>query len=450
MQKLNEKSTRKDVLLAIARSAYYGNLGAFIGAGFSKAVSENPLGWGDLLEAVGKDLKIDVSDLEHEGLSFPDIASKMCIQYKQQKDIAYKDAVKVFKETIARQTGWYPDNGKQEQFSGYLLSLDPSWIITTNYDSILEALLPGKAITLGPGDNLIASKDNIPIYHLHGTRTNPEDIIMTQEDYVRLFRPTEYRQTKLTLLLRESTTLILGYGLGDVNVLTALDWSKNVYDSKRQNYPHEVIQVYRNANPRNEPYIDHNGIVVIETEELESFFNEYEPIRAEHHGFREKHRITELRIRKTYADAKPHIIDGFINNEEARAQVLKGMFEIPFMLPCTQEFLTFFTKSMDETWKRAKPKGAFEAYNANLKIILDVLTIFDFDNIPPALLSAVAYEFSRVAYYIGADLGKSHAAHETWTDRKNELSPEMIQELKNISALYNYSELLELLDNIKP
>jgi len=48
--------------------------------------------------------------------------------------------------------------------------------------------------------------------------------IIVQEDYVGQFRPTEYRQIKMALMIKESTMLIIGYGLGDVNVLTALDW----------------------------------------------------------------------------------------------------------------------------------------------------------------------------------------------------------------------------------
>src|SRR5271166_1652654 len=52
---------------------------------------------------------------------------------------------------------------------------------------------------------------------------------------------------------KESTTCLLGYGLGDVNVLTALDWSKNVYEKEHGDYPHEVIQIVRTKAPRSSP-----------------------------------------------------------------------------------------------------------------------------------------------------------------------------------------------------
>ena len=49
--------TKKEVYRLIAKSANYGNLGLFIGAGFSIAVSEisynfEPLRWVDLLEKI--------------------------------------------------------------------------------------------------------------------------------------------------------------------------------------------------------------------------------------------------------------------------------------------------------------------------------------------------------------------------------------------------------------
>jgi hypothetical protein len=94
-----------------------------------------------------------------------------------------------------------------------------------------------------------------------------------------LFRPSEYRQVKLALTVRESTTVILGYGLGDVNVFTALDWSQNVFRLDKSRYPRDVIQIIKNENPANDPYRDENGIMIVETESLSDFFEEFIPIR---------------------------------------------------------------------------------------------------------------------------------------------------------------------------
>ena len=36
-------------------------------------------------------------------------------------------------------------------------------------------------------------------------------------------------------------------------------------------------------------------------------------------------------------------------------------------------FLELFSKSIDITWERGEPRGAFWAQNENLKILLDIL-----------------------------------------------------------------------------
>ena len=66
--------------------------------------------------------------------------------------------------------------------------LSPTWIITTNYDLVLETLLTGKCKSLSPTNYLSAPRNIIPIYHFHGTRLDPNSIIVTQEDYIPLFR----------------------------------------------------------------------------------------------------------------------------------------------------------------------------------------------------------------------------------------------------------------------
>ena len=71
---------------------------------------------------------------------------------------------------------------------------------------------------------------------------------------------------KLSLLFKESTTLIIGYSLGDPNVLTALDWSENVYRNKKKiYYPNGVIQfLYKRDNLNPDPIIHENGIITLE------------------------------------------------------------------------------------------------------------------------------------------------------------------------------------------
>lgn len=312
---------------------------------------------------------------------------------------------------------------------------------------VIESLLTGRSIPLGPNDSLSSPDGVIPVFHLHGLRTNPEEIIIAQEDYVTLFRPSEYRQIKLALTIKESTTLLLGYGLGDVNVLTALDWSRNVFKSEEANYPNDVVQILRKDNPAEEPYRDKNGIVIIEVEDLADFFEDFIEIRTEELIKKQK----EQKILKNLADGldapDSEMIEKFIDDEKFRAKMLKILSK--FSVHLVSGFVSFLNKCIDETWTRSRPDGAFEGYNQNLILILDILTAFPISRFPPALFQTAAYGLQRVGYYVGDDTGQSWAAKKTWDRRKNELSKEVVDELKSIADQHGYTYVKLLAKSIK-
>lgn len=451
MFRLPENPTRKQVLTFISDSASYGNLGAFIGAGFSKAVlnddiTEIALSWGDLLESASKKLKVNYDKIWKTGVGYPEIASSICKSHSESSGCNYAESLSALKREISALTSWYPDKEKREKFSKYLECLSPSWIITTNYDMVIESLLTGKAIPLGPNDSLSSPYGVIPVFHLHGLRTNPEEIIIAQEDYVTLFRPSEYRQIKLALTIKESTTLLLGYGLGDVNVLTALDWSKNVFKGEETNYPNDVIQVLRKDNPTEEPYRDKNGIVILEVEDVSNFFEDYIEVRTIELDEKKKEQETLKELANALDKPDDETIEKFIDDEKFRSELLKILSK--FSIHLVSGFVSFLNKCIDETWVRSQPHGAFEGYNQNLILILDILTAFPINHFPPALFQTAAYGLQRVGYYVGDGAGNSWAAKKTWDKRKSELSKEVVDELKSIADQHGYSNVKRLAKTI--
>lgn len=452
MNKLPEHPSRAEVLTFISRSASYGNLGAFIGAGFSKAVvndgtNDIALSWGELLANVAKTLSVDYEEIRKEGVSFPEIASQICEVYSHKVGIEYQRAVQRMKQEIASLTSWYPDKEQRKTYSSYMSMLDCSWIITTNYDLIIESLLTGASIPLGPNDSLIAPSRVVPVFHLHGARTNPDEIIIVQEDYVGLFRPTEYRQIKLALMIKESTMLILGYGLGDVNVLTALDWSKNVFKGEQINYPNEVIQVVRKKKPKEVPYRDRNSIVVLEVDTIQSFFEEYTEVRTEEIKKEEETHSNLLKLSEDLDSPNESIIEKFIDDKVFRAKALTTLSTFPNDL--VSGFISFINRCVDVTWERSRPSGHFQGYADNLSMILDILSTFSAKQMPPALFETTAYALQRVGHYVGEDLGKSFEANRVWNRRKGELSNEMVTELSNFAKQHHYTSLSRLCQTIE-
>jgi hypothetical protein len=308
---------------------------------------------------------------------------------------------------------------------------------------IIECLLTGKSHSLSPDNQLISPQNLIPIYHLHGIRTNPDSIIITQEDYISLFRPNQYRQQKLSLSFKESTTLIIGYGLGDVNVLTAVDWTKNVYVNQRISYPHEIIQLLYVDKPTDNPYKDINDILIIEFNNLQSILEEIACLTKSERIDHNKKSVDLASLNKIFILPQEHHITAFIDDEDFRSRVVDDLCKNDECL--SSGFLELFSRSIDETWVRSEPDGAFEAYNQNLILLLDVILNIGLSKIPPALLESVAYNLFRVSYYIGNVKGKSISAFKTWERRKTHIPDDTLKELINIAYTRNYTRLRSLL-----
>ncbi len=443
--------TRKEGFQYISNSSIYGNLGLFIGAGMSMDILNNEwntvaLSWKELIYRCAQSFGIDIKEkINTEGLSYPEIATEVAKLISINEGCDYKDAIKKLKEKIAELTSWYPNIEQRLEYGTILKEIDPNWIITTNYDLIIECLLTGKCLSLGPNDQLISPQNLIPIYHLHGIRTNPDSIIISQEDYISLFRPNQYRQQKLSLSIKESTTLIIGYGLGDVNVLTAVDWTNNVYINQRINYPHEIIQLLFTEEPKINPYRDRNGIIIIEFNNLKQILREIITAIQED-AEKEKTKLAEFEmLNEHFKNPDPNNVEAFIDDEELRLSIIEQINK--YNVHLISNFLELFSKSMEETWRRAEPKGAFGAYDQNLNILLDILENINLTKIPPALLESVVYNLSELSYFIGDEKGKSHAAKKTWDKRKAKIPKETLKEITNIAENKDYWRIIDLLKN---
>ena len=107
--------------------------------------------------------------------------------------------------------------------------------------------------------------------------------------------------------------------------------------------------------------------------------------------------------------------------------------------------MELYTKAIEETWIRSAPNGAFEAYNENLKILLDLLEKIELSSMPPALLESLAFHLNRVGYYVGTQKGESRSAYSTWMSRKVNIPFTTIQELGLIAKSRRYNNLTHLL-----
>ncbi|MFU0825453.1 SIR2 family NAD-dependent protein deacylase [Clostridium sp.] len=440
---IDTELSREIVFEKLFNSYNYGNLGMFIGAGFSKAAigdrTQRALNWFELIKNVSEKLELDFpEDKQLIGVSLPELSTMLCKQLQERDGISYYDAKLIFKTKICETSNWLPSEERIKVFREIFDIIEPNWIITTNYDLVLEDILTGQCKSLSPFNYLSAPKGIIPIYHIHGTRLDKDSIIITQDDYIPLFRPNEYRQSKLAMTIRESTTLVLGYGLGDINVLSALDWSKNIYTEKNE-YPYEIVQAFWTSSPKENPYRDENGNIIIEISDLQSFLEElvdYLLDKKEEYEIKLQE-LNNLIGRLDGGDEE--LIEKFIEEKEFRINLLDLLSEFEYNM--IYSYIEFFTRCINKVWIQTSIDGAFHAYDKYLNIILDIIINYDYKKMPPRLFQITSQALNRVLAYVGKDTttyyyGDSWDATRTWHRRKNDIPKEMIRQLYNYSKEY--------------
>lgn len=98
-----------------------------------------------------------------------------------------------------------------------------SGIITTNYDCLLERLLPDYGVYCCQDDLLFSPlQDVYEIYKIHGSITKPSTIVLTQKDYEIQEKKTAYLAAKLLTIFVEHPIVFLGYSVKDSDIKNIL------------------------------------------------------------------------------------------------------------------------------------------------------------------------------------------------------------------------------------
>ena len=145
---IDEVLSREIVFEKLFNSYNYGNLGLFVGAGFSKAAMEDQrksaLNWLELIKATSERLEIEFpSNDKLVGVSLPELATSLCKDLSEMNNISYKEAKGIFKNEICKISDWLPSEEQTKRFRAIFDKINPAWIITTNYDLVLETILIG-------------------------------------------------------------------------------------------------------------------------------------------------------------------------------------------------------------------------------------------------------------------------------------------------------------------
>jgi len=446
---------KEEVFKQICSASLQGTLGLFAGSGFTKALLEDSheysaYNWGELLEECCEEMNVETDILKNKG-SYPEIASKICKQHSINEGQDISESISLLKTTIAKAVTAYPREETQDQYAEYFEKLSFNWIVTTNYDTMIEALLPGKAFPLSPKDSFIKIQNLTPVYHIHGIKTNPESIIITNEDYVSLFRPNDYRQSRLPFLIKESLILMVGYAFGDMNVIAAVDWSKNVYTNLIEDYDFPIIQLLYTESPKDKPYYDSSGIIVYEISSIKNFFDDLSIFMDKYReAYNKKINLVYDKIAYFTLETNENVSE-FIQNQNIRIDTISFIEnlsrEFQYIYP---NYISFLRRVISELKNAAAPYGAFEAYNQRLIVLLDILENMSLRHMPTAFFQLIADSLNSLACYIGDTQGKSYSAHNTWNERKSSIPEDTIAELKNYddAKAWGISDLNRLLQGL--
>lgn len=425
-------STKKKIFESICKATRVNTLGLFIGSGFTKALLEGntvakSYSWAELLEKAANELCIKRNVL-NEGMPYPEVATVICQEYLKINNISYKEAERRLKFKIAELVNVSPSLEIIDEYNIIFKRLNPNWIVTTNYDLVVEKILQEKAYPINPRDSYIKTKDLIPVYHIHGSVLDPESIVITNRDYTHTLRLSDYRHARLPFLIKESTVLMVGYSLNDLNVLSAIDYSQNVYSNETGRNNH-IIQLLYSQYPNSEPYNLDNGITIQEVASLSDFFQEYLTYEKSFRSEIGKETKKVNDFVELFSKSDDELVDRFVNDCSLRLEFIYSIAKLmPEFWYVYSGYIAFLNKCFGVLWNRASAPRAFWEYNNILCVLLDIIENIDYNNVPISFIDYIVNKFSEVAYFVGDDIGQSYSASSTWKTRKKNIPERFFDE----------------------
>ena len=98
-----------------------------------------------------------------------------------------------------------------------------SGVITTNYDTFLETIIPSFRRYIGQNQLIFSAIQGIAeIYKIHGSVDEPGSIVINAEDYRKFEDDAKYLAAKLMTIFMEYPIIFIGYSLSDSNIQNIL------------------------------------------------------------------------------------------------------------------------------------------------------------------------------------------------------------------------------------
>lgn len=236
------KKINQEYIDILAEELERGKLVVFVGAGIS--IGSGLPSWSKLVEKYSERLNLEKKDYtSDEILLIPEIF------YDKFGKIKYYEVLdEIFGEKM-----------KPNKIHKKLKDLSPKYIITTNYDSLVEDKLNEDYAydVIVKEEELAYSQSNKMIIKMHGDLKN-KNIVLKKGDYDNYEKDRPLITTFVKSLFTTNTVLFIGYSLNDVNVKNIMNWiSEILKDDFRRVYLADLSE----SNPLNKYENDQNKLV---------------------------------------------------------------------------------------------------------------------------------------------------------------------------------------------
>ena len=418
---IDENVMKKEIFYElVCANAKEDTLAFFIGSGFTKSIIESALNWNELINKVGDKLGVKLDSMD-KNLSEPVRFSMIVDSISKTKCVSPEEAQLIVKNCICELTSYDSYNYRQNIYSNFFTAITPNCIVTTNYDTVIEKILCGKAISLSKENAFMKTRDTIPVYHIHGVNTDFKTIVATQRDYAEYLRPNNYALARLPFIFAEHFVVIIGYSIHDLNVLHAIDLAQQVYGITNNA---RIVQInyIRNGQTRDCLY-NEGGIWILDTNSIESLFEDIMKYKEEkYNDVNSDEDILKI------ISCDENLVNEYINDSQKRNEINEKLTDEKEMrdayYPYVHNFLTNVFTIVDRELSKAYN---FIAYKYKLEIIIDFIKKIDLVKIPSLIFDYIIDQFDAVSRYIGNAFGNAWSATDYWNKVKFEIDNKKLQ-----------------------
>ena len=191
----------------------------------TKIKNENPnIPTASLYQKIAQEIEkeFDEKALKKELLD-KELESQILEEYRKNPCSPMKIYISIFFSKIAILED---DIIKEELENLRKINNKPLIIITTNYDQMLENIFPEYDVV--KGQNLLTQGHVGKIFKIHGCITEPSSIVITEEDYKRIYERQRVLNARLITFFAEHPVFFLGYSIDDINIQ---EFMENIYSS---------------------------------------------------------------------------------------------------------------------------------------------------------------------------------------------------------------------------